>query len=64
MTERFLHHLRTEFPAGDETAAGARTRLAEKFPRAALRRMTHLGRRGGSAMAAAALNAITAEGKS
>jgi len=43
MTERFLHHVRVELPAPDETAAGARVRLADKFPRTALRRMTHLG---------------------
>lgn len=50
MTERFLHHLRVELPAAEETAAEARTRLAEKFPRAALRRMTHLGMLLGSAL--------------
>ena len=43
MIERFLHHVRVELPVGDEGAAGARVRLAEKFPRTALRRMTHLG---------------------
>ena len=43
MTERFIHHLRVELPADDETAATARVRLAAKFPRTALRRMTHLG---------------------
>lgn len=43
MIERFLHRVRVELPGGDETAAGARVRLAEKFPRTALRRMTHLG---------------------
>lgn len=43
MTERFLQQVRVEQPAADETAAGARTRLAGKFPRPALRRMTHLG---------------------
>jgi hypothetical protein len=43
MTERFLHQLRLELPAPDECAAGARVRLADKFPRTALRRMTHLG---------------------
>jgi hypothetical protein len=35
--------VRVEQPAADETAAGARVRLADKFPRTALRRMTHLG---------------------
>lgn len=43
MTERFIHHVKVERPAADEAAAGARERLREKFPRAALRRMTHLG---------------------
>src|SRR3954468_7854380 len=43
MLERFIHHVRTELPAAEETAATARTRLADKFPRTALRRMTHLG---------------------
>lgn len=43
MIERFLHHVRVELPGNEETAATARVRLAEKFPRTALRRMTHLG---------------------
>jgi hypothetical protein len=43
MTERYIHHLRVELPAAAETAVEARLRLAEKFPRTALRRMTHLG---------------------
>jgi hypothetical protein len=43
MIERFIHHLRVELPDGGETAAEARVRLADKFPRPALRRMTHLG---------------------
>lgn len=43
MTERYLHQVRVELPAADETAVGARVRLADKFPRTALRRMTHLG---------------------
>jgi hypothetical protein len=43
MLERYLHHVRVERPAAGETAAEARERLREKFPRAALRRMTHLG---------------------
>src|SRR3954469_15124915 len=42
-TKRFIHHLRVERPAASETAAEARERLKEKFPRASLRRMTHLG---------------------
>jgi hypothetical protein len=40
---RYLHHVRVERPVGSESAAEARERLREKFPRAALRRMTHLG---------------------
>jgi hypothetical protein len=43
MIERFIHTLRIELPAADETAAEARLRLADKFSRNALRRMTHLG---------------------
>ncbi len=43
MIERFIHHLRVEWPAAEETAVEARVRLAAKFPRTALRRMTHLG---------------------
>jgi hypothetical protein len=43
MTERFLHHLRVELPAAEEAAAEARIRLAGKFSRTALRRMSHLG---------------------
>jgi hypothetical protein len=50
MIELFLHHVRVELPAADETAAGARVRLADKFPRTALRRMTHLGLLIGSAL--------------
>ena len=55
MTERFIHHLRIELPAVSETLADARVRLAEKFPRTALRRMTHLGLLIGSALEGAAL---------
>jgi hypothetical protein len=55
MTERFIHHLRVEWPAADETAAAARVRLADKFPRTALRRMTHLGLLVGSCLDDAAL---------
>jgi len=55
MIERYLHHVRVELPAPDETAAGARVRLAEKFPRTALRRMTHLGLLIGSALDGTAL---------
>ena len=43
MIERFLHHVRVELPEPGEIAAGARSRLADKFARTALRRMTHLG---------------------
>jgi hypothetical protein len=43
MIERYLHQVKVELPAAEETAAGARARLADKFPRTALRRMTHLG---------------------
>lgn len=50
MTERFIHHLRVELPAAGETAAEARVRLADRFPRTALRRMTHLGLLLGSAL--------------
>lgn len=50
MIERFIHHLRVELPAAAETAAEARARLAEKFPRNAVRRMTHLGLLLGSAL--------------
>ncbi len=55
MIERFLHRLRVELPAPDETAASARVRLADKFPRPALRRMTHLGLLIGSALDGAPL---------
>lgn len=54
MIERYLHHVATERPAPDEAAAGARLRLAEKFPRTALRRMTHLGLLLGSTLEGAA----------
>jgi hypothetical protein len=55
MIERYVHHLKVELPAPDETAAGARVRLADKFPRTALRRMTHLGLLVGSALDGASL---------
>lgn len=55
MTERFLHHVRVELPATEETAASARVRLANKFPRTALRRMTHLGLLIGSSLEGAPL---------
>lgn len=50
MLERYVHHLKVELPAPEETAAEARVRLAAKFPRTALRRMTHLGLLLGSAL--------------
>jgi hypothetical protein len=50
MIERFLHRVKVERPDPGETAAGARLRLADKFPRAALRRMTHLGLLAGSVL--------------
>lgn len=43
MIERYIHHVRVEQPAPEEDAAAARVRLAGRFPRTALRRMTHLG---------------------
>lgn len=50
MIERYLHQVKVELPPRHETAAGARARLAAKFPRTALRRMTHLGLLLGSAL--------------
>lgn len=55
MIERYLHHVRVEQPVPEETAAGARLRLADKFPRTALRRMTHLGLLLGSTLDGVAL---------
>jgi hypothetical protein len=55
MIERYLHHVRVELPVPDEVAAGARVRLADRFPRTALRRMTHLGLLVGSTLDGAAL---------
>jgi hypothetical protein len=43
MPERHIQFARMVRPDPAETAASARTRLADKFPRTALRRMTHLG---------------------
>lgn len=43
MVERYLHRCAVERPAAAEDAAQARVRLAAKFARPALRRMTHLG---------------------
>ena len=53
--QRFLHHVRVELPPPAEAAAEARGRLAEKFPRNALRRMTHLGLLLGSTLDGVAL---------
>lgn len=50
MIEKFLHHLQVELPDPAEDAAAARVRLAGKFPRTALRRMTHLGLLAGSVL--------------
>src|SRR5688572_3937387 len=55
MTERFIHHVRVERPPTTESAAEARDRLRDKFPRAALRRMTHLGLLLGSTLEGVAL---------
>ena len=52
---RFIHHLRIELPPSSETATEARARLADKFPRNALRRMTHLGMLLGSTLEGVAL---------
>jgi hypothetical protein len=54
MIERFIHHVRVERPPATETAVEARVRLRDKFPRTALRRMTHLGLLVGSALEDAA----------
>ena len=50
MLERHLHFLQVEQPAAAETVDEARDRLAAKFSRGALRRMTHLGLLVGSAL--------------
>jgi hypothetical protein len=50
MVERYLHRCAVERPAATEDAAQARVRLAAKFVRPALRRMTHLGLLLGSAL--------------
>ncbi|MBA4136943.1 MAG: hypothetical protein C0518_06465 [Opitutus sp.] len=55
MIERFIHRVATDIPDPAETAATARMRLGEKFPRTALRRMTHLGLLTGSALDGIAL---------
>jgi hypothetical protein len=43
MIERFVHFAKVDLPAAGEDAAQARVRLADRFPRGATRRMTHLG---------------------
>jgi hypothetical protein len=55
MIERYLHQVLVELPDAAETTAAARTRLADKFPRTALRRMTHLGLLVGSVLQETAL---------
>lgn len=50
MLERFIHYVRVETPVAAETVVEARDRLAAKFPRGSLRRMTHLGLLIGSAL--------------
>lgn len=55
MIEKFIHHVRVELPGDTEDAAGARLRLADKFSRTALRRMTHLGMLAGSVLDGVAL---------
>lgn len=55
--ERFIHHVRVELPVAAETAVEARERLREKFPRSALRRMTHLGLLLGATLEGVALSA-------
>jgi hypothetical protein len=55
MLERHIQFARMVRPDPAETAAQARTRLADKFPRTALRRMTHLGFLAGEALDGVAL---------
>jgi hypothetical protein len=50
MIERFIHYVGVDRPDPAETVTAARERLREKFPRTALRRMTHLGLLVGSAL--------------
>jgi len=57
MVERFIHHVRVELPPAGEAAAEARERLKEKFPRGAVRRMTHLGMLLGAALEGATVGA-------
>src|SRR3954463_12195588 len=53
--ERYIHQLQIERPAPAEGVVEARERLREKFPRSALRRMTHLGLLLGSSLEEIAL---------
>jgi hypothetical protein len=55
MLERRIEFVRVERPDPAETAAAARVRLADKFPRAALRRMTHPGLLAGAVLDGLAL---------
>jgi len=55
MISRFIHQVRVELPEATEAAAEARRRLADRLPRTALRRMTHLGLLVGAALEGAAL---------
>jgi hypothetical protein len=57
MLERHIQYTHVERPDPAETAAGARVRLAAKFPRTALRRMTHLGLLTGAALDGVAVGA-------
>jgi len=50
MLERHIQFMRVERPDPSETAAAARARLADRFPRPTLRRMTHLGLLVGTAL--------------
>ena len=57
MLERHIQFLQVERPVPTETATEARVRLGAKFPRTALRRMTHLGLLTGAALDGLALEA-------
>lgn len=48
MLERFIHYVKTEAPAADETPAATRDRLKACFPAGTARRMTLLGMMVGS----------------
>jgi hypothetical protein len=51
MIERFLHHMAVEPSSATETLTDARLRLGHQFPRATLRRMSHLGLLAGTVLA-------------